>query len=433
MDYAASLDWLDRHINYEAIARAGRIEGLSLEPMRQLVAALGDPQSAYPVIHITGTNGKGSVARIVTRLLMAHGLQVGTYTSPHLQGYTERIRWNDEEVDQQAFADAIAAVAGVEELLDAAPSHFEALTAAGFHLFADVAVDAAVVEVGLLGRYDATNVVDADVAVVTNVGRDHTDLQGDWRWRIAEEKAGIIKRKSHLVLGETNPALEPAFLAEGPADVWKRGPHFGCDANELAVGGRLLDLRTPHHTLRELFLPLHGAHQGDNAAAALAAVEAFFGRPVDEDVAQAALGEVEVPGRFEVLQRQPLVLLDGAHNPDGAEAAGRVLAEEFSVDGRRTLVVGVLTGRDAAAMLEGVDAASFDRVVCCTPTSPRAMPADELAAIARGRGAFAEAAPSIEVGLQRALAGADPADLVFVTGSLYLVGAARDVLTRSVT
>ncbi|MPY96096.1 MAG: bifunctional folylpolyglutamate synthase/dihydrofolate synthase [Acidimicrobiia bacterium] len=431
MDFAAALDWLNRHINYEAMARAGRIEGLSLDAMRELVATLGDPQSAYPVIHITGTNGKGSTARVITRLLMAHGLSVGTYTSPHLERYTERIRWNDEEVSEEAFGAAIEAVATVEELLAAAPTHFEALTAGALHLFADVAVDVAVVEVGLLGRYDATNVVDADVAVVTNVGRDHTDLQGDWRWKVAEEKAGIVKGASHLVLGETDPRLGAAFLAEGPAATWRRGADFDCDQNRLAVGGRLVTLRTPHHSLDDLFLPLHGAHQGDNAAVALAAVEAFFGRPVAEEVADEALRAVRVPGRFEVLRRQPLVILDGAHNPDGAEAAGAVLAEEFTVDGRRTLVMGVLTGRDAEAMLAGVEAPTFDRVICCTPTSPRAMPADELATLARRLAAPAEPAASVEEGLARALYDAGEADLVFVTGSLYLVGAARAILTRS--
>ena len=431
MDYADALDWLDRHINYEAIARAGRIEGLSLDPMRQLVATLGDPQLAFPVIHITGTNGKGSTARIITRLLMAHGLSVGTYTSPHLERYTERIRWNDEEVSEEQFGDTVAAVANVEDLLDAAPTHFEALTAAALHFFADVAVDVAVVEVGLLGRYDATNVVDSDVAVVTNVGRDHTDLQGDWRWKVAAEKAGIVKPKSHLVLGETDPRLDAAFVAEGPAQVWRRGVDFACEANTLAVGGRLVTLRTPFHTLPDLFLPLHGGHQGDNAAVALAAVEAFFARAVDAALAAEAFSQVTVPGRFEVLRRRPLVILDGAHNPDGAEAAGAVLAEEFTVDGRRTLVVGTLTGRDSAAMLAGFDAAGFDRVICCTPTSPRAMPADELADLARSLGVNAEAAPSVEVGIGRALTGASDADLVFIAGSLYLVGAARTLLTRT--
>jgi dihydrofolate synthase/folylpolyglutamate synthase len=432
VQYDEALDYLERHINYptwgQASARAGRVEGLGLDRMRALVAALGDPQSAYPVIHITGTNGKGSSARMISRLLHTAGLRVGTYTSPHLERYNERIRVDDEDVSDDAFAGAVAEVAGVDPLLDETPSHFEVLTAAAFAHFADLAVDVAVVEVGLLGRYDATNVVEADVAVVTNVGRDHTDFVGDWRRRIAEEKAGIVKEASHLVLGEADPALRAIFLAEQPAHTWQRGPDFDCARNQLAVGGRLVGLRTPYHTLDEVFLPLHGAHQGDNAAVSLAAAEAFFGRALGSDLVHEALAGVRIPGRFEVIRRTPLVVIDGAHNPDGAEAAGRVLAEEFTVDGRSTLVVGMLTERDPVAMLEGLGASRFDRIICCTPPSPRAVPSDELAEAARGLGLRAEAAPTIETGLQWALAAADDADLVFVSGSLYLVGAARAAL-----
>ncbi|MEA3214196.1 MAG: dihydrofolate synthase / folylpolyglutamate synthase [Acidimicrobiia bacterium] len=432
MEYAEALEALERHINYptwgQGVIRAGATHGLGLERMEKLVEVLGQPQSAYPVIHVTGTNGKGSTARVVTRLLQACGLTVGTYTSPHLERYNERIRVNDEDVSDEAFASAIATVTRVEPMLDEPPSHFELLTAAALTHFADIAVDVAVVEVGLLGRFDATNVVDADVAVVTNVGRDHTDFEGDWRRRIAEEKAGIIKERSRLVLGPVGSRLEEVFLAERPADVWHHGRDFDCDSNALAVGGRLVTLRTPFHQVPELFLPLHGAHQGENAATALAAAEAFFGRPLADDVIHEAFEQVTMPGRFEVVQRNPLVVLDGAHNPDGAEAAARVLAEEFTVDGRRTLVVGILTGRDPAEMLRGLGASEFDRVICVTAPSPRGLPSDELAAAARGLGLNAEPAPSIEAGLGWAYAGAKPPDLIFVSGSLYLVGTARSLL-----
>jgi dihydrofolate synthase/folylpolyglutamate synthase len=409
-------------------ARAGRVEGLSLERMEALTSVLGDPQSCYPVIHVTGTNGKGSVARMVTRLLMAHELSVGTYTSPHLERYNERLRVNDEDVSDDVFASAIATVARVEELLEETPSHFEVLTAAAFAHFADVAVHVAVVEVGLLGRYDATNVARGEVAVITNIGRDHTDFAGDWRRRIAEEKAGIIKPGSHLVLGETDPALRDVFVAEGPALTWDRGPDFACTANELAVGGRLVTLRTPFHTIEDVFVPLHGRHQGDNAAVALAAVEAFFGRPVDPGVIHEAFAAVRNPGRFEVLGRNPLLILDGAHNPDGAEAAGAVLTEGFDIEGRRTLVVGMLDGRDHVAMLDGLGVANFDRVLCCAPDSPRALPAVDLAALVTKAGVVAEVVPAVSDAVTRAVRGADPGDLVVVTGSLYTAGEARPVL-----
>jgi len=432
VEYQEALDYLERHIDYpswgQRAARAGVVEGLDLGRMWRLVHVLGDPQSSYPVIHITGTNGKGSTARIISRLLRVCGLTVGTYTSPHLERYNERIRIEDEDVSDEAFAEAIEDVARLEGLLEEAPSHFEVLTGAALAHFADRAVDVAVVEVGLLGRYDATNVVNAEVAVVTNVGSDHTDFEGDWRRRIAQEKAGIIKSPSHLVLGETDPALRPVFLEEQHAAAWERGPDFGCDANALAVGGRLLTLRTPLHVVEDLFLPLHGAHQGDNAAVALAATEAFFGRPLSDDTIQQAFGEVRAPGRFEVMSRNPLVILDGAHNPEGAAAAGAVLDEEFTVDGRRILLIGMLTGRDPAAMLHGVGASSFDGVICCTPPSPRALPSDELAGAAQALGIRAEAARSIPEALATARRGADAADLLFVTGSLYFVGAVRALL-----
>jgi dihydrofolate synthase/folylpolyglutamate synthase len=194
VDYSGALAYLDKHVNLEATA--GHVHGLSLEKMRDLVRVLGDPQTAYPAIHITGTNGKGSVARMVTALLREHGLSVGTYTSPDLERVNERLAWNLEPIADEAFAAVIAELAAVEPLLEAYPSRFELLTAAAFAWFAEVAVDVAVVEVGMLGRFDATNVVDGAVAVVTNIGKDHSDGQGDWQAAIAVEKAGIVKPDS---------------------------------------------------------------------------------------------------------------------------------------------------------------------------------------------------------------------------------------------
>ena len=398
--------------------------------MESLVHALGDPQHAFPVIHVTGTNGKGSTARMITRLLLGQGLVVGTYTSPHLERYNERIRVADVDCTDDEFASAIAAVQRVEPLLSDPPSHFEILTAAAFVHFADVAVDVAVIEVGLLGRYDATNVCDGAVAVVTNIGRDHTDFQGDWRARIAREKAGVIKPSSHLILGETDPSLREIFLGENPAAIWERDKDFGCGANRLAVGGRVLDLRTPLQSITDMYVPLHGAHQGDNAAVALAAADAFFGRPTDPEIVREAFASVQMPGRFEVLGRDPLVILDGAHNPDGAEAAGRVLAEGFDVAGSRTLVVGMLNDRDAEAMLRGLGVADFDRVICCTPPTSRALPAAELALSASSAGiaVVAEVIPSAADALGAAFARSGVGDLIMVTGSLYLVGEARGLL-----
>jgi dihydrofolate synthase/folylpolyglutamate synthase len=398
--------------------------------MRELCSVLGDPQDQQPALHLTGTNGKGSVARMLTALLGAHDLAVGTYVSPHLESFNERISRNGEWISDDALAAVLSDLAAVEPLLEQTPSYFDLITAAAFRWFSDEAVAAAVVEVGLLGRWDSTNVVDAVVAVLTNVGHDHTDGQGDWRRRIAEEKAGIVKEGSTFVLGETDPALADIFDATPAAEVWRRGVDFDCTSNRLAVGGRLLDLRTPSASYDEVFLSVHGAHQGENAAVAVAAAEAFFGRPLDPALVAEALGSVRSPGRFEVVQRDPLLILDGAHNREGAIAAAEALAEGFAIPGATHLVVGVLEGRDPEELLDIVGAADAARVVCCTPDSPRALPASALADIVHRIGGHPTTVDDLGSALKVALDGAGPDDLVLVTGSLYTVGAARAACRR---
>lgn len=428
MDHREALAYLDAHVNHEA--RAGLIDGLTLDPMRRLLGVLGDPQSAYPVVHLTGTNGKGSTSRMITALLVEHGLSVGTYTSPHLQRVNERLSWNGEPIADDEFARMITELARLAPLAGLEPSYFELLTAAAYLWFAEVAVDVAVVEVGLLGRYDATNVADGAVAVVTNIGMDHTDGVGDWRQRIADEKAGIIKPDSRLVLGEADPRLRPTFLAEGPLDAWCRPDDFDVVDDLPGVGGRVVSVRTPLGTLDDLFVPLHGTHQAANVSCAVAAVEAFFDRPLDPEVAQAALAEVRMPGRFEVVRRAPLVILDGAHNPEGAAAAAATLTGEFDVVGRRVLVVGLLQGRDPRMMLEALGARQADLLVVCTPDSPRAVPAAELAAVARSLPVMTEVVADVGAAVERALSVSTDDDVVLVAGSLYVVGAAREVLAR---
>jgi dihydrofolate synthase/folylpolyglutamate synthase len=401
------------------------VEGLQLDAMRELCAVLGDPQAAQPAVHITGTNGKGSVARMVTALLGAHDLAVGTFTSPHLEAVNERISRNGEPIADDALAEVVADLAAVEGLLDHRPSYFELLAAAAFRWFAAEAVAAAVVEVGLLGRWDATNVVDGAVAVLTNVGLDHTDGRGDWRRRVAEEKAGIVKPGSTFVLGASDAELADVFADLPAAATWRRGSDFGCGASRVAVGGRVVDLWTPGGTYPDVFLPLHGAHQADNAAVALAAAEAFFDRPLAPELVAEALASVRTPGRFEVVGREPLVVLDGAHNPAGADAAAATLEEGFSVAGERRLVVGVLAGRDPEDLLRRLGAGAAAEVVCCTPDSPRALPAEKLATVVTGLGGRARVVPDVGRALLAALDRAGADDAVLVTGSLYTVGAAR--------
>ncbi|MDP9420526.1 MAG: Mur ligase family protein [Actinomycetota bacterium] len=424
--YEEALAYLDAHVDYEALA-SGRFEEPDLERIRRLCALSGDLQHAQPALHVTGTNGKGSTARIATSLLAAHGLTVGTYTSPDLGRVNERLSRNGAPIDDEAFAATVAAVAELEQASGVRPSRFEILTLAALRWFADEAVDVAVVEVGMGGRWDATNVVDAGVAVVTNVGLDHTGVLGPTLLDIAGEKSGIVKPGATLVLGETDPELMPVFEAARPAATWRRDVEFGCSTNVVAVGGRVLDLRTPGATHEQVFLPLHGGHQGDNAAIALAAVEAFFGRPVDDDVVREALGGVAVPGRFEIVGRRPLVVLDGAHNPDGCRAAARTL-DDFSLAGASVLVVGMNRGRSAEEMLTALRADQARLVVACAVDWPRAMSAEEVGAAARHIGAEVEMVQSVPDALQRALAVASADDAVLVTGSLYVVGAARPLL-----
>ncbi len=434
MNIEGALAYLDAHVNLEqSVSR--RAAARRLDRMRDLVGLMGDPQSSYPVIHLTGTNGKGSTARMLTALLVEKGLSVGTYTSPHLERINERLAWNGDPIDNGAFAEVIEAVALLEPLLGSPPTHFEILTAAAYRWFADVAVDVAVVEVGLGGRWDATNVADGQVAAVTNVSLDHAEVIGPALSDIAEEKAGIVKAGSVVVVGETEPELVDAFnraaFATSAEAVWLRGRDFDCTANHLAHGGRHIELVTPGARFPGLFLPVHGAYQGENAAIALAAAEAFFGAPLDPDVVADALAGVRLPGRLEVISRDPLLILDGAHNPAGAARSTAAIEEAFAGRGGRILVVGMLMGRDPVEMLEAFDAGSARLVVTCPPPSPRAMPAAEVAAAAMALGTDAEEAASVPEAVATALALASPDEMVVVTGSLYVVGAARAALTGS--
>jgi dihydrofolate synthase/folylpolyglutamate synthase len=429
---------------------------------------LGDPQLDYPIVHITGTNGKGSTARMTTALFFAKGLSVGTYTSPHLERINERIAWNGQPISDAALATTLATLAELEPLLpkvaeelpqlrpaagadfeSVRPTWFELVTAAGYRYFSDVACEAAVVEVGLGGRFDATNTADGAVAVITNVELDHVELLGSRRVDIANEKAGIIKLGAHVILGETEPELVEVVEEEsarvGADAIWLRDRDFGCRANMLAAGGRMVDLYTPNASYEDLYIPAHGPHQGDNAACAVAAAEAFFGEPLHEDVVVEAFGSLTIPGRMEVMGRRPLVVIDGAHNAAGARAAGDTLAEDFEAVPRVIVVLGCLRGRRPADLLEGLAGVSglgslgdfgglgterIGAVVACPAPSPRSLPPNEVAAAARALGIVAEESASVGEAIDRALALAAEDEMVLVTGSLYVVGEARTHLRQ---
>jgi dihydrofolate synthase/folylpolyglutamate synthase len=410
--------------------------------MRALMAAMGDPQATYSTIHVTGTNGKGSTSRLATLLLQAQGLSVGTYSSPHLERVNERIALNGEPISDEALIELLCSLEQLERFLlrrgvengglAEPPTWFELLTAGALRHFGDEAVEAAVVEVGLGGLLDATNVLDAAVAVVTNVELDHVEVLGGTKASIAREKSGIVKAGSVVVVGEQDPDLVEIIAARGrevgAEALWRRDVDFACTANTLAHGGRFVDLRTPQASYEGLFLPLHGAHQGDNAATALAAVEAFFGAPLAEEVVAEAFANASVPGRLEVVARHPLVVLDGAHNPAGAASLGIALAEDFAAIERVVLVMGCLRGRDPAELLDAIGTERCSLVVATTPPSPRAQPATAVAGAARQLGVEARVSDSLEEALEQARQAAGPEGLVVVTGSLYVVGAARRLL-----
>src|SRR6202451_657710 len=324
---------------------------------------------------------------MATWLLMAKVLSVGTYTSPNLHVVGERLAHNGEPISDAVLTDVLTELALLEALLPDRPTRFEVLTAAAFSWFSTEAVDAMVVEVGLGGTWDCTNVVQGDVAVLTNVSFDHTDVLGPTLEGIATDKAGIIEPGSRVVVGEMAPELTDIITGQarevGAASVWVAGGDFGCASNRVAVGGRVVTLWTPGGRYEDILVPLHGAHQGLNASVALAAVEAFFGDPLSPEVVEEGLAAVRVPGRLEVLGRRPLLLVDGAHNAAGMAALGQALSEEFAVDGRAVAVGGMLTGRDPSAMREPLAAAGVRDIVVCEPTSPRAMPVAAVAEAGR--------------------------------------------------
>jgi dihydrofolate synthase/folylpolyglutamate synthase len=429
MQYAEALRYLDEHASYE---KTGRVESPSLVNISRLMDLMANPQLSYPVIHVTGTNGKGSTTQIITRLLMAHGLSVGTYTSPHLERLNERISYNGTPISDEDFGTNVGAIADIEVLAGVRPSYFEIMTAAGFRFFADSAIDVAVVEVGMLGRWDATNAVNSDVAVITNIDLDHVEFAGPLLEDIAREKVGIAKPKSSLVVGDTNPELRSVWNLAGAARLLLRGDDFDCLDNQLAVGGRLIDVRTPRSLYDELVLPLNGRHQGDNASLAIMAVEEFFDAPLARELIIEGFANVDMPGRFEVMGRQPLVIIDGAHNPAGAEVCAQVFFDDFDPQGRRILVVGMLSSREPGSMLSALRADDFDLVVCCTAPSPRGQSAGVVAEAAQVMGCDdVETVDSVEQACERALHLAKKDDAVLIAGSLYVVGAARTYLRNA--
>lgn len=427
--YDDALAWLVEHYNLERQLGAADVAAPTLDRMRALVGLLGDPQDSIPAIHLTGTNGKGSTARMCTEVLGAVGLDAGSYSSPHITKVNDRIAIANEALSDDDFLLALNDIAAVEDFVVATagerPNYFEVLCAAAYNWFATSAIDVNVIEVGMGGRWDATNVVDADVAVITNIGPDHLEIIGPTLEDVAVEKAGIIGEGSHVVCGELDPSLAAIIRSAGGRDLWQRGQDFDVLGDRLAVGGRVVDLFTPFGRHEEVFLPVHGRHQVENLATAVAAVEAFFGRQLDDELLAGCLAELTLPARFEVMARRPLVIVDGAHNSHGATAARDTLFSDFGTDAAPILVLGVNRPHDPASFLDAIGTRDFGRVVATAPNWPRAVPAEEVGDAAAAFDRPVDVAASVADAVDLAIQHAGDDGVVLVTGSLYVASEAR--------
>ncbi|MFC6009242.1 bifunctional folylpolyglutamate synthase/dihydrofolate synthase [Angustibacter luteus] len=367
----------------------------SIEAITQLMELMGDPQRTIPVVHITGTNGKTSTSRMIERLLRELGLRTGRFTSPHLSDIRERIAFDGEPVSPQRFVAAWDDIAPYLQIIDQRCAdagepqinYFQVLTAMAFSAFADAPVDVAVLEVGLGGTWDSTNVADGQVAVITPIAIDHERLLGSTVEQIATEKAGIIKAGAVAVLGQqTRPAAEVLLARAGEvgADVVLDGQQVGLLSREIAVGGQLLSVRGLGGDYEDLFLPLHGEHQAHNLVTAIAAVEAFVGggqERLDPDVVRTAVADMDSPGRLEVVRRSPTVVVDAAHNPAGAQVVADAMDEAFAFT-RLVGLVAVLSEKDPEGILAALEPV-LDEVVVTRTSSPRSVDPDDLAEVAR--------------------------------------------------
>jgi dihydrofolate synthase/folylpolyglutamate synthase len=416
-----------------------------IEPTLQRIAALvdvlGSPQLTYPTIHIGGTNGKTTTSRMIDSLLFEMGLRTGRFTSPHLESYLERISINGQSINPQAFIFSYNDIAAYLDLMDSKFDHpisfFEAMTALAFVAFAEHPVDVGVIEVGMGGEWDATNVVDADVSVIMPINLDHTEYLGETLTEIAQTKAGIIKQSGFVVLAQQEPEAAKELLkraAEMGADVAREGVEYSVLSRSLAVGGQLLTIQGASDTYEDIFLPLHGKHQASNAAAALVAVEAFFGdQELDIEAVRAGFANVASPGRCEVVHREPTIILDAAHNPHGAAAIAETVQSEFTFDE----VIGIVApmgDKDIHGILLELEQV-MDSVIVTANSSARSTPVEKLEKIAieifGSDRVFSD--ENLEKALERAIKDtvrplSEDSVGILVTGSVVTVGEARSYL-----
>ncbi len=415
----------------------------TLDRISALVDALGSPQLTYPTIHIGGTNGKTTTSRMVDSLLFEMGLRTGRFTSPHLETYRERISINGLPIDPKelifSYNDIAAYLDFIDSKFDNPISFFEAITALAFAAFAEHPVDVGVIEVGMGGEWDATNVVDADVSVIMPIDLDHTEYLGPTIADIAKTKAGIIKEGGFVVLAQQRPEAAVELLkkaAEVGADIAREGVEYAVESRTLAVGGQLLTIRTPKDTYEDIFLPLHGKHQASNAAAALVAVEAFFGeQELDYEAVLAGFANVQSPGRCEVLHRDPTIIIDAAHNPHGAKAITETIQSEFTFDE----VIGIfaaMADKDVVGALTELEKV-MDTIIVTTNSSPRSMAVTEVEKIAASIfGADRVfAADNLEAAIDKAIQDSvrplsEDTLGILITGSVVTVGEARTIVRK---
>jgi dihydrofolate synthase / folylpolyglutamate synthase len=402
-----------------------------LDRMRALATLLDDPQLTYPTVHVTGTNGKTTTARLVAGIACAHGLTTGLFTSPHLVSVTERFEICGDAIADQTFAEEFEHLRPLLRTVDeqvGPVTYFETLAALGFLVFADAPVQLGVFEVGMGGTWDATNLVAGDVAVICPISLDHPEL-GSTVAEVAEEKAGTIKQGKVAVVREQAPEAREVLerrCEEQIATMLLEDREWGLEQRTAAVGGQALTVRGLHAEYDELLLPIHGEYAARNAAAAIAAVEALLERELDADSVRAALASVTSPGRLEVVGRHPLVVLDGAHNPAAAEALAVALPETFAGD-RLHLVMAVFKDKDLDGIVRAV-APLAEAGYATAVDSVRARPAEEVAAALTAAGVPTQTFGSVPDALDAARKAASEEDVILVTGSLYTVADARRAL-----
>jgi len=414
----------------------------TLDRILALTDALGSPQLSYPTIHLAGTNGKTTTSRMIDQLLSNLGYRVGRYTSPHLQSFTERISIKGKPISAERMIETYRDIELYLDLIDSRQpyplSYFEVLTALAFVAFAEYPIDIGVIEAGMGGQWDATNVLASQVSVMTPIGFDHMEYLGNTLTEIALTKSGIFKPESNVVLSAQTPEVAKVLLAQAAkvsAMVFREGVEFAVKKRSLAVGGQLISLKGLFSDIEDIFLPLYGVHQASNAALAFASVEAFTQVKIDEELVRKAFSEVKSPGRCEIIYKDPLVIIDAAHNPHGISALAKTINTEFDFENVIT-VIGVFGDKDVEGILKETSTMA-DQIVLTQTLSPRALPAEKLANMASDYfnaeqiEVVADLNQALKFAMEKATLAnqvSDGVTAVVVTGSVTTVGNARSIL-----